>query len=105
MDLVPGDSLPNKNSYKITPAQNKDISRKVCELVDQGLIKKSIRPCVVLVVLAPKKGGKWRLCTDSRAINRITIRYRFPIPRIEDLMDCLGGAKYFSKIDLKSGYH
>ena len=75
------------------------------ELLDQGLIKKNIIPCVVLVVLAPKKGGKWRLCIDSRAIDRITIKYRFPIPIIEDLMDYLGGAKYFSKIDLKSGYH
>lgn len=89
----------------MTPEQNEEVARQIQELLDQGLIRKSISPCVVPTVLAPKKGGTWRLCIDSRAINKITIRYRFPIPRIEDLMDCLGGAQYFSKIDLKSGYH
>lgn len=90
IDFIPGASLPNKVAYKVTPDQNKEIAKQVQELLDQGLIRQRISPCVVPVVLASKKGGKWRLCIDSKAINRITVRYRFPIPRIEDLMDCLG---------------
>ena len=88
----------------MTPQQNEEIARQIQELLDQGLIRKSISPCVVPIVLALKK-GVWRLCMDSRAINRIKIRYMFPIPRIEDLMGCLSEDKYYSKIDLKSGYH
>ena len=56
-------------------------------------------------MLEPKKGRNWRLCTHSRAINRIIIMYRFPIHRIEDLIECQREAKYFTKIDQKSGYH
>ena len=89
----------------MTLEKNVEIARQIEDLFSKGLIRKSVSPCDVPTVLAPKKEGTWRLCTDSGEINKITIRYRFPMPRMEDLLDCLGGANYYSKVDLKSGYH
>jgi hypothetical protein len=105
IDLIPGAIFPNKSMYRLTTQENEEVKRQVQELLDKGLVRESLIPCVVTTVLSPKKDGGWRMCTDSRVINKITIGYRFPLPRMDDLMDCLSGAKYFSKIDLKSSYH
>ena len=103
--LIPSTSLPNKKTYRLNPQENEEIKQHVQELWEKALVKEILSPCVVPTVLSPKKYGGWRMCIDSTAISNITIRYRFPLPRFDDLMDYLSGSRYFSKIDLKSGYH
>jgi len=68
-------------------------------------VQESLSLCVVPIILVPKKDETWRICTDCRAINYITVKYRHPIPRLYNMLDELHGACVFSKIDLKSGYH
>jgi len=105
IDEVHKASLPNRPAYKTNPKETIEIESQVHELLEKGWVQKSLSPCVVPVLLVPKKDGKWRICCDCRVINNITIKYRHPIPRLDDMLDEFHGSIIFSKIDLKSIYH
>ena len=105
IDLEPGTKPISKAPYRMAPVELQELKVQLQELLDTGFIRPSTSPWGAPVLFVKKKDGSMRLCVDYRELNRVTIKNRYPLPRIDDMFDQLQGAQYFSKIDLRSGYH
>ncbi|GKA15999.1 putative reverse transcriptase domain-containing protein [Tanacetum coccineum] len=105
IDLVPGATLVVKFPYRLVPSEMKELFAQLQELQYKGFIRPSHSSWGAPVLFVKKKDGALRMCIDYRELNKLTIKNRYPLPRIDDLFDQLQGARYFSKIDLRSGYH
>ena len=105
IDLIPGAEPVSKAPYRMAPVEMKELAKQLQELLDKGVIRPSVSPWGAPVLFVKKKDGSMRLCIDYRELNKLTIKNKYPLPRIDDLFDQLKGACCFSKIDLRSGYH
>lgn len=105
IDLAPGTAPISKAPYRMAPVEMKELATQLQELLDKGVIRPSVSPWGAPVLFVKKKDGSMRLCIDYRELNKMTIKNKYHLPRIDDLFDQLKGAAYFSKIDLRSGYH
>ncbi|KAJ0619192.1 putative nucleotidyltransferase, Ribonuclease H [Helianthus annuus] len=105
IDLIPGANPVAKAPYRLAPSEMRELSNQLQELLEKGFIRPSTSPWGAPVLFVKKKDGSFRMCIDYRELNKLTIKNRYPLPRIDDLFDQLQGAQCFSKIDLRSGYH
>jgi len=105
IDLLPGTAPISKRPYRMDIKDLKELKKQIEELLAKGFIRPSSSPWGAPVIFVDKKDGTRRMCIDYRALNDVTIKNKYPLPRIEDLFDMLRGAIIFSKIDLRSGYH
>lgn len=105
IDVVPGTTPISITPYRIAPAELKELKTQLQELLDKGFIRLSMSHWATPVLFVKKKDGSLRLCIDYRQLNRVTIKNKYPLPRIDDLFDQLKGAIVFSKIDLRSRYY
>ncbi|GKB91901.1 putative nucleotidyltransferase, ribonuclease H, partial [Tanacetum coccineum] len=97
--------LVAKSPYRLTPSELEELLGQLKELQDKGFIRPSSSPWGAPVLFVKKKDGSFRMCIDYREFNKLTVKNRYPLPRIDDLFDQLQGSQFFSKIDLRSGYH
>ena len=105
IELEPNTTPISRAPYRMAPAELKELKVQLQELLDKGFIRPSVSPWGAPVLFVKKKDGSMRLCIDYRELNKVTVKNRYPLPRIDDLFDQLQGATVFSKIDLRSGYH
>ncbi|KAL0556794.1 hypothetical protein IC582_005311 [Cucumis melo] len=105
IELEPGTVPISRAPYRMAPAELKELKVRLQELLDKGFIRPSVSPWGAPVLFVKKNDGSMRLCIDYRELNKVTVKNRYPLPRIDDLFDQLQGATVFSKIDLRSGYH
>ncbi|GJX43068.1 putative nucleotidyltransferase, ribonuclease H [Tanacetum coccineum] len=103
--LEMGSNPPAKSPYRMPPPKLEDLHKQLKELLDVGYIRPSKAPYGASVLFQRKKDGSLRMCIDYRALNKVTIKNKYPIPLIADLFDQLGKARYFTKLDLRSGYY
>ncbi|GJW61871.1 putative reverse transcriptase domain-containing protein, partial [Tanacetum coccineum] len=105
IDLIPEAMPIEKSPYRLAPTEMQELSNQLKGLQDKGFIRPSFSSWGAPVLFVKKKVGSFRMCIDYRELNKLTIKNRYPLPRIDDLFDQLQGSQYFSKIDLRSGYH
>jgi hypothetical protein len=105
IELVPGTAPIFKRPYRMAANQLAEIKEQLQELLDKGYIRPSASPWGAPVIFVPKKDGTQRMCVDYRSLNEVTIKNKYPLPRIDDLFNQLKGVCVFLKIDLRSEYH
>ncbi|MBM1124155.1 RNA-directed DNA polymerase, partial [Klebsiella pneumoniae] len=105
IELMPGTSPIYMAPYRLAPSELKELKDQLKDLLSKGFIRRSTSPWSAPALFVAKKDGSMRMCIDYRKLNRVTVKNKYPLPRIDDLFDQLKGSSFFSKIDLRSGYH